>query len=383
MEYLIEGLKKKIAPWYKNLRGWRTDRKIVVIESDDWGSIRMPSRDVYEKCLKAGYRVDSNPFEMYDSLASEDDLELLFELLTSFRDCKGKHPVFTANSMVANPDFDKIEACDFQEYHCESIQKTFQSYPKHQNCLDLWKNGIGEDIFFPQSHGREHLNVSQFMDALRRNDNDVLFGFKNKIPGSVPRGVNGGGNEYVIAMKYFDEEDKKNKKLIFEDGLLRFESIFGYQSESFIPPNYWWSPDFNQAAAEKGVEFFQGNRIMLEPDLKGGIIKNRYHLGYTNAHGQLYLTRNVLFEPALFRMNIEKPLDHCLKSVDIAFKMNKPAIICSHRVNYVGHINKKNRDQNLLLLKELLGTICEKWPNAEFMTSVELGKIISSDIKSE
>ena len=26
-----------------NLPGWRTSRKIVVIESDDWGTIRMPS----------------------------------------------------------------------------------------------------------------------------------------------------------------------------------------------------------------------------------------------------------------------------------------------------------------------------------------------------
>ena len=30
-----------------SIPGWRTNRHIVVIESDDWGSIRMPSKEVY------------------------------------------------------------------------------------------------------------------------------------------------------------------------------------------------------------------------------------------------------------------------------------------------------------------------------------------------
>ena len=32
-----------------NMFGWRTKRHLVVIESDDWGTIRMPSREVYEE----------------------------------------------------------------------------------------------------------------------------------------------------------------------------------------------------------------------------------------------------------------------------------------------------------------------------------------------
>lgn len=36
---------------FSNLPGWRTNRKIVVIESDDWGSIRMPSLTILENWL--------------------------------------------------------------------------------------------------------------------------------------------------------------------------------------------------------------------------------------------------------------------------------------------------------------------------------------------
>lgn len=40
-------LKQYITHNLLNIPGWRTNRKIVVIESDDWGSIRMPSQEVY------------------------------------------------------------------------------------------------------------------------------------------------------------------------------------------------------------------------------------------------------------------------------------------------------------------------------------------------
>ena len=62
------GVNNRVQRYISEHRGWTTDRKILVIESDDWGSIRMPSREIYEKSLRAGYRVDLNMFDKYDSL---------------------------------------------------------------------------------------------------------------------------------------------------------------------------------------------------------------------------------------------------------------------------------------------------------------------------
>ena len=42
-----------------NLPGFHTNRKIVVIESDDWGSIRMPSREIYDFLIRQGHKVDN------------------------------------------------------------------------------------------------------------------------------------------------------------------------------------------------------------------------------------------------------------------------------------------------------------------------------------
>ncbi len=369
-------LRKWIAPYYKNLRGWRTDRKIIVIESDDWGSIRMPSKEVYEKCLKAGYPVDQNPYERYDSLASESDLELLFELLSKFKDSNGKNPVFTANVLTANPDFDKIRESNFKEYHYELATETLNKYPEHSKCFDLWMQGLESGLFFPQSHGREHLNSALFMDALQKHDRDAHFGFMHNMPGSVPKSKKAGRNDFVIALKYFNQADKELKKSIFVEGLTLFETLFGYKSDSFIPPNYWWSPDFDEAARRNGVRYYQGNRVMMEPGLNGRNVRHTYTFGEENKFGQRYLIRNTLFEPSLFRMKIDDPVGECLRNISIAFKMKKPAIICSHRINYVGFIDLKNRDTSLRLLNELLTQITKRWPEVEFMTSAQLGMLI-------
>lgn len=56
---MLEKLRKTINRHYRNLSGWKTNRKIIVIESDDWGSIRMPSKEVYELFLSKGFPIDT------------------------------------------------------------------------------------------------------------------------------------------------------------------------------------------------------------------------------------------------------------------------------------------------------------------------------------
>ena len=75
----------------RNIPGWQTKRKIVIIESDDWGSIRMPSKEAFKRLQKAGIPVEKCPMNSYDSLASEEDLSALFQVLQTVKD-KNKNP---------------------------------------------------------------------------------------------------------------------------------------------------------------------------------------------------------------------------------------------------------------------------------------------------
>lgn len=361
-----------------NIPGWRTNQKIIVIESDDWGSIRMPSLEVYNRCLRSGYRVDLRPYERYDSLASKDDLELLFDLLISFKDQRGTNPVITANCVAANPDFDKIKQSNFREYHYELITETFKKYPDHHNNLEIWKKGNTDGIFYLQFHGREHLNARVFLAALRQNDEDAVFAFEHKMPGSIPKGTKDVGNKYVDAFRSFSEAHKREILETIIDGLNLFEKLFGFRSSSIMPINYTWSNDFDGSVSYSGIEFYQGVRKFRESlvELGGPKFGNRI-LGKRNEYGQLNLVRNCAFEPSVYN-NIDS-VNRCLKEISVAFALHKPAVISSHRLNYVGTIDLHNRDKNLVLLKRLLSSILKKWPEVRFMSTVELGHYIKSN----
>ena len=75
---------KSIVRNLANLPGWRTNRKIVVIESDDWGTIRMSSKEAFNSLLNKGYPVDQCPYNKYDALESNQDLEMLFDQSYNF-----------------------------------------------------------------------------------------------------------------------------------------------------------------------------------------------------------------------------------------------------------------------------------------------------------
>jgi hypothetical protein len=375
----LNAFRNKVLPLARNIGGWCTKRKIVVIESDDWGSIRMPSSEVYNKLLKKGYRVDEIAYERYDSLASESDLECLFNLLKEVEDSRGTHPVMTANTIVTNPDFDKIRQSGFADYSYEPFTETLKRYPGHGRSIDLWKKGMSERLFYPQFHGREHVNVPRFMEGLRRGDSDLTLFFDHKLAGSVPRKGERGGNMYTEA---FDVRDQQNKQQLWEaivSGLDLFEDIFGYRSQSMIPPNYFWHPEFNRVVYEKGVRFFQGQRKMKSIDPDGNLSYISHKMGEKNSSGQIYTYRNVFFEPSLFRLGIGDPVGKALYDMSAAFMMNKPAVICSHRLNYIGYIDEKNRENSLKLLRSLLTQMLERWPDIEFMTSVELGQLIANE----
>jgi hypothetical protein len=96
-------------------------------------------------------------------------------------------------------------------------------------------------------------------------------------------------------------------------------------------------------------------------------------LGMKSKAGLTYLTRNCFFEPSLPGGDW---VDRCLYEISNAFRWNKPALISSHRVNYIGTLYPENRSNGLKQLGSLLHRIMNKWPDAAFVTSSELGEII-------
>lgn len=359
------------------LPGFHTSRKILVIESDDWGSIRTASASALDNLRQKGYPVDQNPYNRFDALESNEDVDALANVLFSITNGEGQHPIMTINNIVANPDFDAIKTSGFSTYHYEPFTETLQSYPDRDRVISLFKEGIKDRIFKPQFHGREHLHVNRWMNALSSREKHALDGFELKMFSFRWRENNPYQNEYMDALDCDSLSDLEHQVSILRDGLELFYDIWGFKSESFIANCYIWHSSIEKVLREKNIRYLQGLPYQFEPKISQGYTyRKRYHYtGESNRNGLYYLVRNAFFEPSVYPNKnwVKETIDR----ISLAFRFYKPAIISSHRLNFIGSIDPKNREKNLSLYKEMLTEVVNRWPDIEFMASNELGQLIS------
>lgn len=364
--------------WH-NIPGWSTNRKIVVFESDDWGSIRMPSREVYELFRSKGYPVEHRPFELFDTLETKEDLLYLYDTLLRYRDKNGNHPVFTAFYIMTNPDFVRIKNSGFLEYYSEPFYETIDKYYGSKNLLSLLNQGISEGVFSPQFHGNSHFNIRAWLRLLRQGHSDTLLAFQNGMVGITSKENPQIGNQLMVALCYENDTDIEEQKKEIKEGCNIFEKIFGYRPRSFVAPCYTWSEQIEPTLLKEGIEFLHGAKYQLNA-CKGNVKqKTKKHItGEKNEHGQIYLIRNIYFEPSTD--NNRDWVTYVLNNIKTAFFWKKPAIISSHRLNYVGRIQPENRKKNIKLLNTIISNIVSTWPEVEFFSSTELGDLIKENI---
>lgn len=372
------GVRTKIIRNLQNIPGWKTTEKIVVIESDDWGSIRMPSRKIYDYLLNKGYSVDKDPFMKFDSFASVEELTSLIEILSSVKDRHGNNAIMTMNFIMANPAFDKIRETGFSQYYFEPFTKTVEMHIGSNQTLSILKEGITKGVFRPQCHGREHLNVDKWMEGLALGNQKLHEAFNLRML-SISSQSDFMTFGYMEALDYYTFKERENKKIIIQNALDLFESIFGYHSDSFMACCFVWDDHIENELNRRGTKYLQGIARQLYPEIRKDRhrFKHVYHYtGQRNKNNQFYLTRNCNFEPSL--KGYYSAMDNCLSEIKTAFVHNKPAIISTHRLNFIGSIDSQNRDRNLPAFKSLLTEILKRWPDVIFMSSDELGNHIKS-----
>ena len=376
LEYYLNAIRTRVETRSALRKDCIVPGRVVVLESDDWGSIRMPSTDTLHELKSHGYKFfEENGYDYYDTLASNDDLSVLIETLSSVEDALGNPAKLTMNCVVANPDFKKIQESEFQEYHYELFTETLKRYPNHDSSLKLWHEGMKQCVFRPQFHGREHLNVQMWLKLLQKRYAPIRDSFdKNVFSTKVDFNVDT-RLHCLSAYNVATEDEYSFVKHSVRDGLDIFEKIFKYRPTSMIAPNYTWDTAIEDIAYLCGVKYLQGSRIQRHSQYvmnNGGKYQVRY-MGQQNENGQIYLVRNCSFEPS---ENPKKDADYCMAQIDKAFKRNNAAIISIHRQNFIGGLHKKNRDNNLQQLNLLLSTIVRRYPDVSFLSSDELGLLI-------
>ena len=378
-------IRKILASLFMNLKntiGWKTNRKIVVFSVDDYGNVRVNSKEARAKMDEAGMKIYSR-FDVLDTLETKQDLEQLYEVLSSVKDKNNRSAVFTPFALPCNIDFETMEAEDYKQFHFEMLPETYkklavQQPQAYEGAWDLWQLGIAKGYLKPQFHGREHLNMNIFNDKLRKRDPELLIALKNKSYTSIS------DDEYptmssTAAFDFWDVKENETLAPMVEEGLQLFEKIYGYKSNYCTPPVYNIHQSLFKILKENGIRFIDLGLVRKEHQGFNQYRTSINYTGKTTKEGLSIMVRNVVFEPTEDR-GIDW-VDFTMKQIEIAFRWKRPAIISSHRVNFCGHIDPENRKKGLETLQRLLQEIVKKWPDVEFMAADEMAETLANQRK--
>lgn len=368
-------LKSRLLRTATNLRGWRTSRKLVVIESDDWGAIRMPGRRAFDNLVEAGLQPDRSRYDSLDCLETANDILALMDVIGSHRDATGRPATFTFNTVMGNPDFDAMESDGFAHFYHQHLFDSYRQY--HGEDLEpVWRSAMSERLIRPQLHAREHLNTPLWLADLQAGHHEARLAFNHRFYGLKTQTSSSQQKNYLAACWPDSPEHMEQINAIVMEGLSKFQQTFGYASTTFIACNYVWPEALEAVLSDAGVQLLQTQRGQIQPDPAhaGATRIRRHYTGQRNRCGQHYSVRNVLFEPYLDQNS--DWAEKALSEINQSFRLSRPAIVCSHRINYVSGMDLKHRDRSLHHLDRLLGQIRKRWPEVEFMTSDELSDLM-------
>jgi len=374
MAHIVRRIQTAVALFRTYVRGWRCRRPIVVLESDDWGSIRMSSREDCDRLVAKGYALERSPYSM-DALETDADLDRLFDVLDSVRDSRGRPACLTANMLTANPDFARIRESGFAEYFYEPAAATLARSPERQGVARRYAEGLKRRLFVPQLHAREHVRWWQWIEALRTGSAEALTTFEMGMCG-VPLAASREGHGF-FAPPYQDVETLSgygvNLEALIREGVELFEKQFGYRPLSTVAPSYSWHDTIEHLWAKAGIRYIQGALFQRVP-MRSGEKRRAHFIGERGAAGGIYLVRNSGFTPTTGQgVNW---VERAARWADWALRFHKPAIIGMHRTNFVGSIDPANRDRGLGLLAQLLRGLVDRWPDVVFLSSPELGHLV-------
>ena len=370
---------RSAADHLKNFPGYRTNRHLVVFLVDDYGNVRLDSAGARSKMAAVGLNVTSR-FDTFDSLETREDREILFETLSSVRDAHGHHAVFTPFAVTRNIDFERMADEGYEVGHFETLPVTFGKLEiiqpaAYEGAWRIWQEGIEKGLLSPQFHGREHLNLKIFNEKLVAKDPSLLVSLKNRSFAGIS-GTKYSTISYTAAFDFWDFSETREFASIISEGLNDFRQIFGRNAVHFNAPGASCHHVVNQWLKTEGVRYLDTPWINREHQGKGKYKRSLNSTGHRTPEGLIRMIRNVVFEPG--DGSGRDWVSFTMRQIDAAFRMRKPAIISSHRVNFCGHIDPANRVNGIGSLRSLLKAIVKRYPDVEFLSSAELGALIEN-----
>ena len=360
----------------KNFSGKKLNKKLISFAVDDYGNVRLHSKEALVRLEKAGFR-KNNRFDAFDALDTTEDYQILYDVLLSVKDKNSNPAIFTPYALTCNTDFQAT--LEQNKFVPEDLPVTYKKLASldnaYEGAYEALLEGIKSNLIRPQFHGREHLNVQLINALIERKDPMVMANLENQSMA----GLNGLSDWSTIgyneAFSFWNTTVLEGHQTIIKDGLEKFKKIYGNTSLTFTPPAGQLHPSLYGFVGEHGVIGVHRSRSELVHLGEGKYKKKMNELGEDDLGGTIKIVRNCVFEPNDSEIDW---VGFTMKQIDAAFFWGKPAIISSHRVNFCGHIDPRNRHRGISSLKVLLKKIVQKWPDAEFVGVDEITEMYAN-----
>ena len=363
---------KRVNFVLKNVLGQRFKEKIVVIESDDWGSERFPDLNTIRIFEENGYSIRSCGFSSNDCLESNEDVEQLLNTLRRVQRNYKKTVKLTLLCNTANPDFSKIKK-NGGEYDYASIpvtEKILDDQIRNQ-IISLEKEGENNGFFDLQYHGKEHINVNRWIRDLNAGVKSTSFAFDNQVWGLHKNYAGDMMKSYRETYDLDFKDDYAHHESHLVDGIKQFKESFKKEPIFFVAPDGPFNLSLTEVLQKNGIRYIGLPKKHFEP-LGEGKTTKKYMLAGKDLGGVTVLNRNVMFEPM---SRVTGCIANALDQIELCFSIGKPAVLSTHRANYVSGIHLENRTRGLQKLEDLLVGIIRRWPDVQFLSSPELGSL--------
>lgn len=332
---LLAFARPMLARWREPV--WKNP--VLVIESDDWGA---------------------------GPLAQADVLRRLADLLQRIRDRSGRPALMTLGVVLEVPDGPRIAATDCTRYHALPLTD-----PRFDAIRAAMLSGIEAGVFSPQLHGQCHYWPLSLL-AAAQGDPVVRDWLTAPEPASTE------GLPSPLQSRWVDASSLPSRPLPADAigqavaaEAAAYQAVFGHAPQVAVATTFVWNDTVEAAWARAGIEavISPGRRATCR-DAAGqpGCVDAATLTGERSLAGQIYLVRDIYFEPALGHAP-----RRLAEGLQMRTRQGRACLVETHRFNFL-----QAPDASLDALEAGLNAARAACPDVRFISPIELARAIQS-----
>ena len=311
---------------------------VLILESDDWG---------------------------YGPPAQAEWLDRIADVLASFRDAAGRHPIATLGVVLAGPDPTRTREDGGRFYRRVALDD-----PRLESVRDAMLRGAARGVFGLQLHGLEHFWPPSLMRSAEKDPRirNWLTGDSFGVTEDLPSALQSRWID-ASALPSAALPEPEATAAATEEARI-FAAVFDAAPEVVVPSTFIWTDAVERAWVRAGVRVIVTPGVRNESrDADGRVVPGDLTCfnGQRTPEGATYVVRDVYFEPSLGH-------DHrrALAAVRARVCLAQPALLEMHRLNFIrdGRTTQNALDELSRLLRAALAT----FPALRFMSTAELAR---------